>query len=425
MKSSRILVASLAINLALAATLIFTHPSTASTDHPAPSPAARIEQSITSANSDRSSTPSSVPTPAKRGQTTPLWSQLQTGDDLDQLAARLAEAGFTKREIHTVINDLAGRKFEAERAALRSQQPERPYWKPNYTHSSTISPELRARQNEISQRQSAFIAKYARESERIAEDETIAENFRLRYGDLPLEKLTRLADIQSDYQELEMKLHYEQSSRANQQPTPADREKQRLLETEKENDIRQLLAPEEYAEYSLRESRTAMELRSRLNLLRLTEAEYKALFTLQRPIDEQFFAATAAGDEAQGKARYEALQKLSPQIEAALGPDRYADYQQLMKGGDDQVTRLMSRLELPLATAGKITVLRDTASEQAAAIRSDSALTPAEREIRLATLARETETKLGTLLRTPRGVEAYSELKGDWLRALQPKPAAP
>ena len=80
---------------------------------------------------------------------------------------------------------------------------------------------------------------------------------------------------------------------------------------------------------------------------------------------------------------------------------------------------------LPLATAGKITSLRDTATEQAAALRNDSTLTPAERDARLRTLARETEKNLGTLLRTPRGLEAYSELKGDWLRALHLKPAAP
>ena len=419
--SSSFLAASLVLNLGLAAAFAFIRPAVTSIQEPASSSSKKTHDGQSAAPSAYASSSTNHNT----GSPVPLWEQLQSGDDLDQLAARLAKSGFTAREIRSIIIELGSRRFDAERAALRIEEPQRPYWKPRYPSSSAISPELRAKQNEISQRQSAFFAKYARESELIAEDETTAENFRRRYGDLPLEKLTRLADIQSDYQELQMKLHYEQSSRANQQPTPADREKQRLLETEKENDIRELLAPKEYAEYSLRESRTAMELRSRLSLLRLTEAEYKALFTLQRPIDEQFFAAAAAGDEAQGKARHEALQKLSPQIEAALGPDRYADYQQLMKGGDDQVTRLMSRLELPLATAGKITVLRDTASEQAAAIRSDSALTAAEREIRLATLARETETKLGTLLRTPRGVEAYSELKGDWLRALQPKPVTP
>jgi len=336
--------------------------------------------------------------------------------------SRLKSAGFTYREMRTIVSEVGGKKFEIAEEELLSQRPKTPYWK-NQRYRGDDQKAFNAKYQALMQERSAFYTKYFGSPDSLAEDPDLADFARQQYGPFSLEKLQAITRIRNDYDELAGKLSADRSTRSNSRTTTEDRQKQRLVENELERDLQQILTPEEFAEYQYRESPTAHRLREQYELLRLSETEYKALFALQRSIDQQF---DIWSPDKEGQAAYaDAQEALAPKIEAALGPDRYADYQQLTKGGQDQVTRLMSRLELPLATAGKITSLRDAATERAKTLRSDTALAPADRDARLAILARETETQLSTLLRTPRGLEAYAELKGDWLRALQPKPATP
>lgn len=346
-----------------------------------------------------------------------LWTKLYT-TDIDQLIVRLKSSGFTYEQIRTIVSEVGGEKFETAEAELFAQLPKVPYWK---STDGSRGPDFYAKYSRISQDRSTFYRKYFSGPEWLAEDKDAAEFARERYGPLSLEKLQAISRIQNDYSDLASKLTTERLARANTRLSVEDRQKQRLLETEREHDLQQVLTPEEFAEYQFRESPTARRLREQLELLRPSETEYKTLFALQRSVDQQFDIWSP--DQEGQKAYQDALKKIAPQIETALGPDRYADYKQLTDSPNDQVVVLMSRLDLPLATAGKINALRDSANNQAKSIRNDSTLSPPDRDARLATLARESETQLGTLLRTPRGYEAYTELKGDWLRALQPKPA--
>jgi hypothetical protein len=45
-----------------------------------------------------------------------------------------------------------------------------------------------------------------------------------------------------------------------------------------------------------------------------------------------------------------------------------------------------------------------------------------QRDTQLVALATEAKTKLTDTLGGARGYQAYDDLKGDWIRALQPKP---
>ncbi|MGC4074098.1 MAG: hypothetical protein QM760_16620 [Nibricoccus sp.] len=406
---------SLVANVCLAITFLITarQSSTASHDHTSAS--TRSSSTSVETASRPSSTLAAGTSSSASIKTTPLWTKLYT-TDIEQLIARLKLSGFTYQQIRIIVYQISGKKFEAAEDELFAQQEKTPYWK---TPDSKQAKEIYAKYHTLMQERSAFYRQYLSGPEWLAENSDAADFARQRYGPLPLEKLQAINRIQNDYNDLAAKLSSERLARASTQITKEDRQKRRLLDAELERDIQQALTPEEFAEYQFRESFTAQRLREQLELLRLTETEYKAIFALQRPIDQQF---DSWSPDKEGQAAYKnALEKINPQLEAALGSDRYADYKQLVESPNDEVV-LMSRLDLPLATAGKITSLRNTVSEQAAVIRKDATLSPADRDARLATLAQETETKLATLLRTPRGYEAYTELKGDWLRALHSKP---
>jgi hypothetical protein len=410
--SSVILFVSLAANLALLTVFL---PSRMPTSD------ARSASAASNANSGKKSADSSTniirPSLATRSlhsaSTSSLWSVLAT-DDLDTLAARLRAAGFNYRQARAVIFALAETKFSAAHSVLRDRA-DQPYWKPA-AYFNSEDPKKRVQEMQLSQQESAFYRKYLNSPEALAEDGEEADAMRQRYGNLPLDKLQSLARIQGDYDDLQQKIYAALSTRIPRDLTPDDRKQLSLLASERERDIRQALTPEEFNEYLLRESPTAQSLRNSLGLLRLTETEYKALFAFQRSVDLQF--SPSDHDKSAIAARAEAIKNLQPQIIAALGPDRYADYKQLMESGSDSLTRLMTRLDLPLSNVGKINSVRDDINQRATAIRSDTALSASDRAARLVTLAQEAQTRLTTTLGGPIGYEAYADMKGEWLRNL-------
>lgn len=364
---------------------------------------------------------STVPGDAQASSRQNIWNQLYSAD-LDQLISRLKAAGFSFREIRAITLPLAQKRFEAVRAEVMGKQDDRPYWRASASYySAPEDPAQRAKLMELIQKESKLYQKYYSSPEAIAEDEQMQQYARRQFGDLPVEKLQQLSKIQTDYQELQMELYMNAQKRPRSELNDDEKKQLKLLESERQRDILQTLSPEQYTEYLLRSSPTANNLRQQLDLFRPTEAEYKALFALQRPIDEQY----SGFDEASAKARSEAMKNLEPQIQAALGPERYADYKQAMESGGDKVARLMVRLDLPLGTVSKINAVRDDITQRAKSVRNDQQLSPAERDLRLSALAQEAQNRLSNTLGGQRGLEAYSDIKGDWLRALQPKPATP
>jgi hypothetical protein len=155
-------------------------------------------------------------------------------------------------------------------------------------------------------------------------------------------------------------------------------------------------------------------------LLKGTEAEYLAAFEIERGWDD---AARAAEREAYrtGSARptMPSRQQYDEKLKAALGPDRFAEYQVLRENGNDQLTRLVARLELPLTTVKSVNMVREEMKDRARAIHENASLSPEQRSAQLRALGAEAKTALETRLGGPRGFNAYNQLKGEWLRALQ------
>lgn len=412
-----LLTVSLAANAALA--FFLTRPVTA---HPESGYAARPASTAKPA-AHTTSTPASISASAsaagRANATSDIWSQLYS-EDPEEFTARLESAGFSFGEIRAIVLPLAQKKFHQLRAEVMGPQESVPYWRATSPYSMPEDPAQRAKLTELMHNESKFYQRYFNGPDSILHDEDARRRAVHQFGNLPAEKLQRLARIQQDYQELRQELYIGAQKRPRGDLTADDKKQLQLLEAEQQRDLQQALTPEEYTEYLYRSSPTAQQLRYQLSLFRPTEEEYKTLFALQRPIDEQFNHFTA--DENAHKARAEAMENLQSQIEAALGPDRYADYKQAVENGNDKVTRLVARLELPLRTVGQINTVREDITARAKAIRDDNQLTPAERDLRLSALANEAKTKLSNTLGGQRGYEAYTDIKGDWLRALDPKP---
>jgi hypothetical protein len=348
-----------------------------------------------------------------------LWSRLDS-EDFDRLVQNLRTAGFPPRLIRRLLLDLVQARGEIARAAVQGKSADMPYWKT--VQYFPDDPALRAKIREINMAGNKVLAKYLHDPAIVKEEEFSATYLKQRFGDLPTETLQALLKIQADYWELIDEATKAARSGADRQRTPEERAKVALIKAEQRKDIEALLTPEQFEQYELRSSPTAEQLRSRLDTFRPTEAEYKAIFRLQREVDQRFNIDDDSDVETK-RASTEAMKTLAPQIEAALGSDRYADYLQATTPGANQLNRLLTRLDLPLRTATQLESVRTDITQRAKTIRADQQLTPVERDLRLSALANEAKTKLTATLGGPRGLEAYADIKGDWLRALQPKPS--
>ncbi len=248
--------------------------------------------------------------------------------------------------------------------------------------------------------------------------EEAREFLTMQFGELPPEKLARVYRVQRDYNELRQQIHDE-----NPNPlAPAVQERLHLLEKEMRADVAKLLNPEELLHYELRSSPTAQTLRALLYGFNATEAEYRALFAMRRPLDEQLPIRMHNESPEQIAARQTAEQAFDEQVKALLGPTRYADYALAARAEVGQLKTLVARLELPLASAAQVMAVQKDIQQRVAAARNNRALAPAERDAQLAALAKEAADKVTATLGR-RGFEGYQLNGGGWLQNIVPRGA--
>ena len=243
----------------------------------------------------------------------------------------------------------------------------------------------------------------------------VRERQRRQYGQLTDEKLDQLDGIHADYEELEAEIR----GKAAGLLLPAEREALELLEQEKRKDIAAILTPAELEQLDLLSSPAARALRSRLAGFAPSEQEFRAIFTQQRAIDEKFARRAGGGfDEAKTRDNAAAEQELDTRLRSALGEERFAEYRKQQDNGYRMATRIAERFGLPAQRASDVYMLAQDTQTRLQALRNDRALAPEAVLQALATLARETNEKLGALL-SSEGCDAYKQTSGGaWLRTM-------
>lgn len=105
------------------------------------------------------------------------------------------------------------------------------------------------------------------------------------------------------------------------------------IEDEARRDVIQLLTPAELLDYDLRTSATANRLRHDLDAFRPSRDEFLAIFRAQLDFDLRFAQKPPGIDPAVDQARTEAAAALRQALAAALGPERFADYELSLEPG--------------------------------------------------------------------------------------------
>jgi len=384
MKLARIiLICSLIANLALGAAYLTTG-----------------RRSSATTSTESSSNKTEVPTSAEK------WLLLEKGtsDDDPAFVARLRAEGFPPSVIRAIVTARVAEHFAARRGELTQAAGKLPYWRRLYTFTPNNNPSARAALRQLQREQSACLRQLLGDD---ATPEYLRTAIALRTGGLSVEKTEQLDWIKRDYAELNTLLQDETGGLYMEE----DRAKFELLEKEQQADLAALLTPAELEAYELRSSPTAIKIKRELDLFDLTETEFLGLYRLRKTFDKSFGRASdflnirLSQDEL--KKRQKAEQQLQQDIKAALGPERYADYQMVTDSDYRNIHQLTESLNLPPSTAKTIYQIGQESATRADALRRDFANDAQKLAVEQERLNQEKLTKLNNLL----GVEGVKALR--------------
>lgn len=388
--SSSLLVASLALNAAAVILLVVDRAGTSG----AAAPVAALE----------AARPAHPPaTGAIEGRT---WASLPL-DDLPALVDRLREAGFPREMVRAIVGALVDEQFAPRRRALDPHNGRRPYWKDESVDAGFYVGYFRLRNEQQK------VLRDLLGADALADDPLTLARQRARFGDLPPGKLAAAQIVFDEHEQKRIEVYYLHGGITLEEMNRIDRELRTALAG--------VLSPAELAEYELRSSQSARMLRSSLAAFNPTEEEFRAIFKLRQPFDEEHLLSTTVPTEGQVQRRSEAMKLLETQIKLQLSPERAALYVRTSDSDYRRTAQLVARLELPAETVENLWQIRKEFTGRRDEIGASSGA-PEERAARLATLQREAIARVTPLLGNAGRVESYRDYGGGWITQLTGRP---
>jgi hypothetical protein len=362
-----------------------------------------------------SSSKTNASTKSKAGAPTDIVAALKANDP-EALRDLLRSAGFSDEMVRNLVGTAIWSRYRDRMKELQPKpDPTKPWWK-NDRNNNWFGGMNREQRAEM------------RRLQREANDESTRilgpnkdnsgwgwQDPRLTF--LSEDKRKDFQEIEQDYQDLIQEVQQDM----NGFTLPSDAEKIRFLQEEKKRDLATILTPAELADYDLRMSRTADQLRWKMTAFDGTEEEYRKVFSLQKAFDDSQQTDAYGNPINQGpedwKKRQEAEKVLNTQLKEALGTDRYAEYARSQNYEYQQLQAASKRLDLPPETAANVFNLRNDITAQTKLIADNDNLAPDQKKQALADLAKKTREQVVSAL----GEEAAGVyLKGgmNWLNTL-------
>ena len=215
-----------------------------------------------------------------------------------------------------------------------------------------------------------------------------------RLSFLPEAKRQDFQEVEQDYQDLIQEVQQDMQGFT----LPSDTEKIRFLKEEQRRDLAAILTPAELADYDLRMSNTAQQLRWKMTRFDGTEEEYRKVFAVQKAFDDSQQTDAYGNPVNQGpddwKKRRDAEKNLAGQLKETLGADRYADYVRSQNYEYQQLASAAKRLSLPPETATQVYNLRNDVSAESQRIADNENLAPDQKKQAYTELAARTRDQV-------------------------------
>ncbi len=367
----------------------------------------------------------SVPLPRGAGRATGGGAAIAAAfreDKLDVLRDELLAAGIDEDTVRDIVRARIQKRYEARMKALNTTPDGAAAWWKNDDGWQSRTKEQRAAMRALQDELNA-------EHLRLLGESSLAANLRnnpwmeRQYGFLPPDKREALLRLEQDYNELSQELNAE--SRGFRMPE--DAEKARFLEEEKRRDLAEILGPEGFADYERRRSRTANNLRWRMTQMDATEAEYVAIFEIQKEFDDRHSNYDAFGNSytdrstpEKREARAAAEKAMRAEIKDTLGAERYKTYVRSQDHEYQQLQNATKRFALPADTPARVFDLRDEVPQSALKIAENPNLSAEEKKAEVTRLAAQAREQVASLL-GPDVAKVYLDQNSgmQWLRQLE------
>lgn len=314
--------------------------------------------------------------------------------DLATLQEKLAEIGLPPELAREVMRSMLWKPYrDRQRALLDAKDAGKPYWQQTGAAKKQLTAEdraeLRALSDQIEARAASLLG------------EEYGNRAASRYAFLPADKAAAIQRLHRDYNDIRNGVSDETSLFR----LPSDEAGRKLLREEQRRDLEAILTPAELAEYDLRYSPAAGELRKRFAALPdSTEAEYKAAYEIAQNLN-----ASKNNPAAQAAA--------AQQLRELLGAERYATFLRSNDGDYIALQGAAARFDIPASTIDKVYGLRDEAVSLSRQIASDKSLSAKDKQQALKMLANQMRKDVRANLGDEIG-NAYLDKNMTWLKNL-------
>lgn len=342
------------------------------------------------------------------------WGSVES-DDYREYIKNLREIGCPEETIRDIIIADVNKLFAGRIAALYPSAREFKWWQTEDRSNRGEQRERDRKRRELQDEKRALIKELLGVDldTEMAKWDGRPDDDAWRLGFLSPEKQQAVEALQSKFREMERAAFNELRENRG---SPEARAKMMALRAQREAELAQVLGPQDFQEYQLRNSWTAREMRENLGTFSPSEDEFKRIFELRKNYDDQFGFTRGGGDEAAREQRRLAQAQLDEQLRATLGEERFREYQLSQDDRYREIYEFTSNHNLPRQTAQTVYDIRQAVEEQRRQVLSNENLSQEERAATLAQMAELTGQTLAQTL--PK--EAYDQyVKSDDARWLQ------
>jgi hypothetical protein len=199
------------------------------------------------------------------------------------------------------------------------------------------------------------------------------------------------------------------------QLSPGQIEQLRQIDREQEAALAASMTPDEKYQFDLTSSPTADRMRRELIGFNPTEAEFREIFSREQALDAAYAYDDTNDDTVRAAKEADEL-TLRQDIEAALGPDRAAQFEQAQNPDFQSLALLAARFDLPPGVSQTVLQMRQLAEDARRQLLSDQAIPADRRAAALNAIQAEAERAARETL----GDQAYTEYSRNatWIRNL-------
>jgi hypothetical protein len=336
------------------------------------------------------------------------WETLEA-DDYGTYIANLRALGLPEQIIRDIIIADLDRTYATRVAQLTlAQKQQQSYWRvPNFNATVRYEREL----SKIEQEKRVAVRELLGVDldEEMSLRKTGAKDHESEFDYLSDERRRQVVECQRKYDSLGRDLAVKKNT-GLLSDDEYNAQIRQLYQT-RDADVMSLLGPDEAAEYQMRRSDLAYRLPRQLEALEPSEEEYRKIFS----IESQFFAQHPIGEQVDPgleKQHQDALR-------AALGEQRYAEYQKAISFDYFNLYKIAEEFSLPRAVVDTVYQIQPQAEAEAAVIRNDPSLSPEAKAAALRALREETEMEMAKQLGDV-GYNRYLSRAHFWLSRISP-----